>query len=639
MKRLRCLFTLCLAAFLFPVFSYSQYLINGSAHQESCNCYSLTQNDPQQSGSVWQSVKINLENSFDFSFNVNLGCTDDGADGIAFILQPNSGSIGASGQGLGFEGIVPSIGITLDTYQNLSGDPAYDHISIQANGNIDHDLDLAGPAPASSVSDNIEDCNWHVLRIKWDAATHTLSTYFDGVFRLSTQTDLVTTVFNNDPLVYWGFSGATGVQYNLQKFCTPLVCNFKSNLSNDATCFGNPVVFEDNSISFTQIQSFYWDFGDGTSSTQASPPAHSYTQPGSYIVTHYITAADGCTSEQAIRTILIGDKPNVSFNIYDTCSAISPRIENKSTTKIGTVSQLAWQLDGNSLPNIEAQTLNNTTPGDHLLTLTATSSIGCVSAALTKTFNIKNKPEINMAAVNGCINTPIIFTAAQSDLLTIINSWSWNFGDGQSSAAENTNHSYDTKGLYPVTVTATATNGCRGTASKEIFINQANAVAGKDTVIIVNTPFQLHGTGGDFYTWTPSVGLNNSKISDPVGNAGNDIRYLLTVRTNEGCVDTAGIKITVFKGSAIYVPTGFTPNNDGRNDVMRPAYIAIKSLSYFTIYNRWGQEVFSTNSMNASWNGNCNGQNLDTGSFVWVLKATDLIGKIYSLKGSFTLIR
>ena len=107
--------------------------------------------------------------------------------------------------------LVPSIGISLDTYQNLPhNDPAYDHISIQANGNIVHGSDLAGPIPASSISDNIEDCSWHVLRIKWDPVTYTLSTYFDGVFRLSTQTDLVATIFNNDPLVYWGFSGATG---------------------------------------------------------------------------------------------------------------------------------------------------------------------------------------------------------------------------------------------------------------------------------------------------------------------------------------------------------------------------------------------------------------------------------------------
>ena len=95
----------------------------------------------------------------------------------------------------------------------------------------------------------------------------------------------------------------------------------------------------------------------------------------------------------------------------------------------------------------------------------------------------------------------------------------------------------------------------------------------------------------------------------------------------------------IFKGSAIYVPTGFTPNSDGRNDILKPMYIGIKTVSYFTIYDRWGQKVFSTTDLNKGWDGTLNGRKLETESFAWILKATDLIGKIYFLKGAVTLIR
>jgi len=62
-------------------------------------------------------LKINLNNSFDFVFNVYLGCKDgEGADGIVFILQPLNTSIGAAGQGMGFYGVTPSVGIALDTW-------------------------------------------------------------------------------------------------------------------------------------------------------------------------------------------------------------------------------------------------------------------------------------------------------------------------------------------------------------------------------------------------------------------------------------------------------------------------------------------------------------------------------------------
>ena len=268
-----------------------------------------------QGGSVWQSTKIDLRNSFDFSFNIYAGCIDaDGADGLVFMLQPLSTSLGASGGGIGFGGVAPSVGIVLDTWQNATdNDPAFDHISIQANGIISHGNDLAGPVPASASGDNIEDCKWHVLRIKWDAGTHALSTYFDDILRLSTQVDLVSTVFKSDPMVYWGFSAATGGKFNVQKFCTALNPVFNSGLNNDAVCLGTPVTFSDNSTSFTTIKSYHWDFGDGSTSVEANPPPRIYSQPGIYKVSHSITAMDNCESEPFIKTIKISGSKRAAF--------------------------------------------------------------------------------------------------------------------------------------------------------------------------------------------------------------------------------------------------------------------------------------------------------------------------------------
>ena len=92
------------------------YFINGNAYQENCNCYTLTPDINTQSGSLWNINKIDLNQSFDYSFNVNLGCTDAlGADGIVFVLQPINVNIGTSGGGLGYQGVTPSIGIAIDT--------------------------------------------------------------------------------------------------------------------------------------------------------------------------------------------------------------------------------------------------------------------------------------------------------------------------------------------------------------------------------------------------------------------------------------------------------------------------------------------------------------------------------------------
>src|SRR6266496_2773736 len=311
MRKLLNYFFFTLFTLLISNHSFSQYILNGSATQVSCNCYTLTNPVRNQSGSVWNANKINLNNSFDFHFNVYLGCdVAMGADGIVFILQPIGTSIGTVGEGMGFEGVSPSVGISLDTWQNpRRNDPWFDHISIQLNGNVTHGHDLAGPIQAVIGNANIEDCKWHVFRITWDASTKTLATYFDGQFRLQAQYDLVANVFNNDPMVYWGFSAATGGGYNLQQFCTSLNPLFTTNLVDSSTCIGNSVIFTDQSESFTTIQNFYWDFGDGTTSILQNPPSHNYSLPGAYIVKHVITGMDGCISDTTKETINIGAKP------------------------------------------------------------------------------------------------------------------------------------------------------------------------------------------------------------------------------------------------------------------------------------------------------------------------------------------
>src|SRR5450432_2190419 len=100
---------------------FAQYTLNGSASKNDFHCYTLTNDAFSQTGSVWNNNKINLTRSFDFKFDVFLGCADgDGADGIAFVLQPISTSVGTVGNGLGYSGVSPAVGVTIDTWQNGS---------------------------------------------------------------------------------------------------------------------------------------------------------------------------------------------------------------------------------------------------------------------------------------------------------------------------------------------------------------------------------------------------------------------------------------------------------------------------------------------------------------------------------------
>lgn len=628
-KLLLAFFLLCAQQIL------AQYILNGSAQKISCNCYTLTEEKMTQSGSVWNSNKISLATSFDFWFNVFLGCKDaTGADGIVFILQPISTSVGTTGEGMGFGGVQPSVGIALDTWQNFNlNDPDYDHISIQKNGIIDHNSDLAGPVPISANSNNVEDCKWHVLRIAWDAPTQTLTAYFDGVLRVQKQVDLVSTIFNGDPRVYWGFTGATGGAVNLQQFCTALNPLFSVNGNANGGCVDKPISFRDSSESFAPIVSYNWSFGDGTFSTDRNPPTHTYPSAGEYLVNLKIKGQDGCEKDST-SLVTVGSVPAAELLVGDTCFHFLPALQFIDRN-IGVSYQ--WSLDGNLLTRDRRPQLPLLNPGAHELDVSVSSLFNCGPAVTKRSgFTIRPLPQVEAQVEDGCINQDLSFTGIQHDNQTTVSEWHWNFGEGSSAVSQRTFHRYSLPRTYPVQLWATSTNGCvSDTFATSVGVNAAVAVAGNDTAVIKDLPFQLHGQGNGAFLWSPATGLSDPAIANPVATLGNDQQYILTVTTAEGCRASDTLLIRTFNGPAIYVPSAFTPNGDGKNESLRPVYVGIKQLKQFAVFNRWGQLVFTTNNMQAVWEGS----SAPVGTYVWLIRAINSLGKEMILKGTVTLIR
>ncbi len=167
--------------------------------------------------------------------------------------------------------------------------------------------------------------------------------------------------------------------------------------------------------------------------------------------------------------------------------------------------------------------------------------------------------------------------------------------------------------------------------------------AGHDTAVIIGQPLQFNAEGGVSYLWTPSTGLSNPTIANPIGiydGSFDNIRYRVDVFNAAGCSDSAFINVKIFKTApSIFVPTAFTPNNDGLNDVIRPIAVGMKEIKYFRIYNRWGQMVFHTTTNGQGWDGRINGSQQATNVFVWMVSATDYLGNPYFRKGTVTLIR
>jgi gliding motility-associated-like protein len=251
-----------------------------------------------------------------------------------------------------------------------------------------------------------------------------------------------------------------------------------------------------------------------------------------------------------------------------------------------------------------------------------------------------------LTAQSGCINELLNFSGNQLDNATTITQWNWNFGNGVTSNLQNPVFSSTSAGNITATLYAVGSNGCiSADATTNINIAYIDVTTIRDTTVLPNIPFPLstswltNSALQVSFSWTPATGLNNPFILVPIASLQNDQTYIITATTQEGCVANDTVNIKVFKGSAVYVPTGFTPNGDGRNDFLRGLYIGITKVYYFKIYNRWGQLIFSTNSLIEGWDGTIKGMKQPTGSYVWMLRAEDLAGKVYEMKGTSTLIR
>ncbi|HEX5654425.1 MAG TPA: PKD domain-containing protein, partial [Chitinophagaceae bacterium] len=239
-----------------------------------------------------------------------------------------------------------------------------------------------------------------------------------------------------------------------------------------------------------------------------------------------------------------------------------------------------------------------------------------------------------------CYNSP-----AHLQGLTNGNSWNW------SPASNVSNSTILNPFAYPARTTtyvfsAYDTRGCPkpGRDSLIVYVYPKMLVsAGNDTSVVLGQELQLNAQGGETYSWQPPANLSAADIPNPMAlfnEPSPGIRYKLIASSSFGCLDSAYITVKVFAtGPNIFVPTAFTPNNDGKNDLLRPVLAGIKNMEYFRIYNRWGQQVFGTSAEGKGWNGLVNGQPQGTGTFVWMAKAFDYNGNPFFAKGMFTLIR
>jgi gliding motility-associated-like protein len=188
------------------------------------------------------------------------------------------------------------------------------------------------------------------------------------------------------------------------------------------------------------------------------------------------------------------------------------------------------------------------------------------------------------------------------------------------------------------------TKGCVvSTRSEIIYIETPKpGIRYADQYAIISFPIDLEARDfGVEYLWRPPMYLTDATLMKPSFTSGSDgdQLYTINITTAVGCLTVDTQLVKTVKEVKVYVPSAFTPNNDGKNDFLFPIMQGIKKLNSFQIFNRWGQLVYNMQPGHRGWDGNVSSQLQGTSVYVWVFNGLGANNITYTFKGTVTLIR
>src|SRR5690606_30962989 len=280
------------------------------------------------------------------------------------------------------------------------------------------------------------------------------------------------------------------------------------------------------------------------------------------------------------------------------------------------------------------------------------ASAPCAAATSTVQITVVGAPEAVALVTDHIGCAPAVVQFAQASPTS--SSCTWHLGNGTvvHSCAPFT-YTYDTPGIYDVTLVVDAANGC-GTASVtlpglvQVFATPVADFAMTPEVISTSAPqawFQNLSSGATAYLWDFG-GAGSSTIADatfmfPV-HLGATYEVCLTAMAGSAvCADRVCRTVVVEDGLSVFIPNTFTPDGDGVNDTFGPLMLAASGTGYrFEVFDRWGREMFATTDPHARWDGLVSGTEAPVATYVWRLHVMDgTTGEVHERVGHVTLLR
>lgn len=425
-----------------------------------------------------------------------------------------------------------------------------------------------------------------------------------------------------------------------------------ASFSYSSACPGSDLNFINLSTSNISNPSYFWEFGDGTSSTDFEPNK-TFNSPGTYTVSLTINE-NGCTDDTSL-TIDVLPAPIADFT-YSNLSCVDRMVNftNSSSITSGTITSYYWNFGDGSTSSEEDPAHEYAISGTYEVVLIARSSNGCEDT-VRKNLNISVAPIANFTPTSTCAGQQITFVDS-TITNDAISSYFIDFGDGITSNTVNPVHIYTSPGSYTVTYIVTTSFGCTDSIVETLQVSPPPSVdAGQNRVYnpaYNSRGVELHAVGsssGGSYIWIPGSSLNDSTTALVLATPNSTTDYVVTFMDENGCEATDQVQVEVMTGFKI--PTAFSPNNDGYNDYFEIVNIECYPNHNIKIYDQWGSLLYeNTGSYNLNpWDGTYDGQDMPFAAYYYILDlgTDDLSGncdldpgpikRVY--KGTVTILR
>jgi gliding motility-associated-like protein len=361
---------------------------------------------------------------------------------------------------------------------------------------------------------------------------------------------------------------------------------------------------------------YTWSPATGLSCTNCANPTANPAATTTYTVTG--TDLNGCV-DTAIVTITVNPLPVIT-------SSANPAVvcSGQPVTLTGTGgSTYVWSPGNSTGTSITVTPTANTT-----YTVVGTDANGCTNSS-TVTVTVNFPP-------TATASPDVTICEGNSATLTAGGGGTYLWSSGSTTSTITVSPTVTTQ--YSVVVT----NNCGSdTAYTTVNVNPLpNANAGSSVTIYQGQSTQLGASGGGTYQWIPPTDLSCTNCPNPVASPMQTTTYCVIVTSSGNCVDSSCMTVFVepLICGEVFVPSGFSPNNDGMNDILYVRGNCITKM-LFRVYNRWGEKVYEGTDPTKGWEGTLDGKPLNAAVFVYDLEATLIDGQVVKMKGNVSLVK